>query len=931
MEFARGSEWRRWDLHVHTPQTKKNDQYAGSTIEEKWERFYTAIHDYVGDGKRMERDIAVIGIADYLSVDNYLKVVADGRLPQSVKLVLPNVEMRIVPLAAKEPINIHFIFDPAYVEQLEQKFFSRLMLQYNDTTYSATRQGLISLGRVTCGGDLPDEQAYLVGIDQFVVTLTDLQNVFSRDKDLRAHTLIGIVNGTNDGASGLGKHIDYKDGMGLSQLTTQRQALYQFADFIFSGNPNDREYFLGKRSDSADEVIRKCHSLMPCVHGSDAHCIEKLFEPDQQRYCWIKADPTFNGLRQILYEPEARVQLSSTRPQEKNSYHVIDHVTIEAEGFSAEPVLFSDQLTCIIGGKSTGKSLLLHNMAYAVDHEQVKKRIATSETRTKDVSGVCVHWRDGTKSTGGDADTQHSLVYIPQSYLNRLSESSEEVTDIDRIIQDIILQHPEVLKQYEVMRGHIEAIKQIAQEQILGVQRRHEALEKIRKKVSELGNREGIEKEIARLNEKKELLTTGALLTPAEIESYTRALSSVSQGEKRRTELEYDITCVQSTSSVVERKRDLPPVSQDSMGAYTAAVRRVIEQADNIWLSIREELVAELNTALTVTNERLAEQVRIRDDLRPKVDENEALRQITTAINEEVQKLREIVALEAQQKEQEEALSSLITQLAKSFLEYYEAHAKYVEFLNGYGELNIDDLEFKARSPFRTAAFCEKMSAMLDNRKRKQNAEYIDLDEFDIAQFTEAKICSFIHACISGKIAFARGNTSESVLRVFLTDWYNITYDVTMDHDTIGEMSPGKKALVLLKLLISMQNSRCPILIDQPEDDLDNRSIFSDLIPFIRKKKIDRQIIVVTHNANVVVGGDAECVIVANQNAANVQDGRSRFEYRSGSIEDDRLPLDEHGVRIDGILHSRSIQQHICDILEGGVQAFDLRKQKYRI
>lgn len=48
--FLRGSEWRRWDLHVYTPETKKNDQYAGSTTEEKWNNFYEAISDYIGDG-----------------------------------------------------------------------------------------------------------------------------------------------------------------------------------------------------------------------------------------------------------------------------------------------------------------------------------------------------------------------------------------------------------------------------------------------------------------------------------------------------------------------------------------------------------------------------------------------------------------------------------------------------------------------------------------------------------------------------------------------------------------------------------------------------------------------------------------------------------------------------------------------------------------
>ena len=100
---------------------------------------------------------------------------------------------------------------------------------------------------------------------------------------------------------------------------------------------------------------------------------------------------------------------------------------------------------------------------------------------------------------------------------------------------------------------------------------------------------------------------------------------------------------------------------------------------------------------------------------------------------------------------------------------------------------------------------------------------------------------------------------------------------------------PGK-ALVLLKLLINLAQGTYPILIDQPEDDLDNRSIFDDLIPFIKTKKKTRQIIVVTHNANIVLGGDADEVIVANQHGKNSQNKEFQFEYRTGSIENN-LPF----------------------------------------
>ena len=209
--------------------------------------------------------------------------------------------------------------------------------------------------------------------------------------------------------------------------------------------------------------------------------------------------------------------------------------------------------------------------------------------------------------------------------------------------------------------------------------------------------------------------------------------------------------------------------------------------------------------------------------------------------------------------------------------------------------------------------------------------------KFDIRKMREADLTpENIRAMIESLLVnsgttlqFKNTFSIESGLRELLTDWFNIDYAVKMDKDKLQDMSPGKKALVLLRLLISLAESKCPILIDQPEDDLDNRSIFDELIGFIREKKVDRQIITVTHNANIVLGGDAELVIVANQNGGNSPNRQYQFEYRGGSIEDNSPVLDENNQPLLGILNQKGMQEHICEILEGGEQAFDLRRHKY--
>jgi hypothetical protein len=87
----------------------------------------------------------------------------------------------------------------------------------------------------------------------------------------------------------------------------------------------------------------------------DAHCEDKLFNPDKKRFCWIKADLTFEGLKQILCEPKDRVRIQANKPEEKSGYHIIKAVEIDSD-ICKQNILLNPNLNTIIGGRSTGKS-----------------------------------------------------------------------------------------------------------------------------------------------------------------------------------------------------------------------------------------------------------------------------------------------------------------------------------------------------------------------------------------------------------------------------------------------------------------------------------------------------------------------------------------------------------------------------------------------
>ena len=201
--------------------------------------------------------IEVIGITDYLSIDNYLKVVAEKRIPETVSLILPNVELRMVPFAKSSPINIHCIFDPEIVDGLEGRFFSKLSFSFNGSSYSASHDELVRLGRDYKGDQtLSRGAAYEAGISQFVLEFTSLKSVFDVDSDLRDHCIIIVSNSSGDGASGVVEHSAYFMG-DKSQMDATRRAIYQFADMIFSGKDSDIKYFIGSSVDDEETVKKK--------------------------------------------------------------------------------------------------------------------------------------------------------------------------------------------------------------------------------------------------------------------------------------------------------------------------------------------------------------------------------------------------------------------------------------------------------------------------------------------------------------------------------------------------------------------------------------------------------------------------------------------------------------------------------------------------
>lgn len=148
---------------------------------------------------------------------------------------------------------------------------------------------------------------------------------------------------------------------------------------------------------------------------------------------------------------------------------------------------------------------------------------------------------------------------------------------------------------------------------------------------------------------------------------------------------------------------------------------------------------------------------------------------------------------------------------------------------------------------------------------------------------------------------------------LFSTDHISISYGLEFDGVAIERLSPGTRGIVLLLLYLAVdaQDDR-PLIVDQPEENLDPQSIYDELVVEFQRAKLRRQVIIVTHNANLVVNTDADQVIVA----------------RCGSHERGRLPRITY---VSGGLEEPGIRDAVCAILEGGKRAFQERAKRLRV
>lgn len=901
--MIRGSEWRKWDLHLHTPGTAKYDQYGDT--EEVWSQYIECLE---------KSDISVFGITDYFSMDNYYRVLeyqAQGYLKG--KTILPNVEMRIVPVTKSgTAINIHAIFDPSLTkEELEREFFGCLAIKSGEKTYHCLNAQLVDFGRELAEDpSYPEKAAKDKAIGEFVVPFDEVHEIL--EKPFFANRVIIALSGkSNDGLSGL-----LNTDCNTHTLRTQ---LGRMADIILSSNANDIAYFLGERADDKDKVIATYRSLKPCIIGSDAHDMASVGVFPNDRITWIKADTTFEGLKQILFEPKERVRISDTQPDIKYDFNVIDYVQLNTANVWSQNVYLNQNLTTIIGGRSTGKSTLLTSIATKLNQDKGAGKNGFIKPLTDNIHVV---WRDGHEND------EKEIEYFTQNEISNI---------IDKGNPDGLFL--KLLQSDSARRDAYEKFQSDEARQYSSIQSKVTQLFETKRKYAEkqayiktLGDRDGIIRELDKLE--KEILAIQQKLTDKK-----ELIDNFQIQEKRLNSLRSHKVRVMNELSTLDKLMvfdfvilnpalTLSELTEENRELIAAEIKSVISQSNSqlqTFVKTRHSITREKDQELDrQINEILNDETYIEG--KRIFDANKSLATLTEQVKSLYVKKndieKEIKILDELKKEDEDIRAGLLRE-----------HLLYLEMMNSIAsvmtvrhdnirlfasyELKPDLEKFLNESlSLRSYYTTELISNVVSQYRKKTKDDVMNC------------ISDIFSKALRGEMPFKNGYTATSfVSNILSSNWFELKFNVEYENDSLNDMSPGKRSFVVLKLLLDFSNKKCPILIDQPEDNLDNRAIYSELVKYIREKKKERQIILVTHNPNIVVGADSEEVIVANQNGKNApNDGEIKFQYVSGSLENSHPRIDDQTIPI---LRRCGIREHVCDILEGGENAFRDRENKY--
>lgn len=991
-KYQKGSEWRKWDLHVHSP--------ASKSIE------YTGDYDKLIDNIN-KCDADVIGINDYYTIDGYSKIINENKIKD--KILFPVVEFRMNNIlknkhnTSEVKLNFHIIFN------------NKIELISKINTWLKSLVCFTFGGQKDKLGNIKEDDFSKISFDYI-----EIINSLRSDINLKDNYL---------------SILPYDEYGGIDEIDPKndgyfKNGLINYADILGSSTKKQIDFFLWKHKIFDEVQFKKWFDIpKPCIKGSDSHNsdypIGHLKNEKSQainKFCWLKANPTFEGLKQIIYEPESRVFIGEKpeileRLEGEPSKFIksidirkIDSSNLKNEDwFDKVHIDFNPELIAIIGKKGSGKSALLDILGITIRSKRYKQfsfltneRFYKHPNRAKEFKASITTY-DSLKSKEyllTQVPEEYEIEkakYIPQNYLENLCNSLDkngEESNFQEQLKDVIFSHIDIqdrnkknslreLENYktEIINKSIFKLQSDLKTQIdkliqLDLKSTDDYLKSLELKLKI------VEKDL----EQHEKTIPVDVPKPKDITTDKNSKEILIDIEKKEKSLNELIKKIQdNTNKIIELKI----VEQDLTDFYSE-LSDLLQSYEKIKDTYSEKLLKtgiKFDDIVKLNINKIPLQSKIKDYKKEiKTNENSLdtkqknsiaweLKTIEKSIKELREKLDEPTRnyqiykdkLKEWEDKKKKILGSVNTEGSKIYLEYEinyiktklkeeilnsrnicikkmkEIYFKKVEIKNTFKELYkpvddfiknqiVDKSEYKINFDvkFNLRDFNNDILNFIN--KNKEGSFYgIDQAHTRLRKILEPinfddveSIKKFINTFLNNFDFDRRNEEKEKTVNnitlqikdlkgfyetLFNLDYLIPQYQLKLGDKELNELSPGEKGALLLIFYLMIDKNDYPLIIDQPEENLDNESVYNILVKHIKLAKKKRQLFIVTHNPNLAVVCDAEQIIVVNINKKN----KNKFEYEIGSICDEKINL------------------RIIDILEGTLPAFNTRDNKYSI
>lgn len=930
---CRGSEWNRWDLHLHTA-SSYDYKYKGDDAD-----------DLLCQTLK-QNNIKAVAITDHFKIDkeriNSLRSKAPGIV------FFPGVELR----TDKGANNLHLIL--IFSEELDLSVLSA------DFEAIMIRQKSKS----------PDSDETIYWEFGDIVE-------FAKGHD----ALISIHAGrkTNGMEKEIGHAIPVKDAI--------KSDIAKEIHFFEIGQKKD--------IDDYEQHVFKDIERKPLVMCSDSHS-PKEYAPKES--LWIKADLTFSGLKQCLYQPQERVFIGNIPPVldrvNKNKQSNISSISCsriekpinkDYDWFDFD-IPLNPSMVAIIGNKGSGKSAFsdiighlcrcntMGNASFLND-----KRFRKSPKNYANDYNATLTWLDEETYTNTlvaslDDNSIEDAQYLPQKYIEDVCNDFGDV--FQKEIDKVIFSYVDKAERGDAQ--NLDGLVKLKSKPLeIRFQDERTKLEEINRRIINLERKKTGEYRktvVEHLKNAEEMLKRHEKSKPAE----------VSKPEQKDSDVEYQ-TKLNGLNEEIQKQKNAIKEATDKIAdinAFIDDVRTVVAKVSLLETQFGEvkaqiaELVGkykleEANCAIELMTPRA-----FLEGLITKAEENKkSLQNAVSADSAQLARVESekemlIASADIEEKNYQKYLADLAEWNEKRLaiigdkdtegsIEFYKSELDYIDtkLATEYSTLAEERYSITKRL-YEGITELSKIYQSIYAPVQGEIAQLLgDLEDgvlfqaevfmkdYNIAQ----TILNFINQRYNGKYGRSHSSLQEIESRVKETDFSNedsvmafvrdmedvITsdfesadnrvakrqefYDFIFDLKYIGvnfklkmgrrsleELSPGERGIVLLIFYLALSKESKPIIIDQPEDNLDNQSVYSKLVPCICRAKQKRQVIIVTHNPNIAVACDAEQIIYCEKKT-----DASKIRYESGSIEN---PV---------------IRNHVVDVLEGTMPAFDLRRLKY--